>query len=218
MKADIIVGVVISATLHGGILFASYFVKEKAVVAAVQEEETVIEIMQMPIIEPDEPDLPPDEAPPEEIEYVPPQQADVPTASIDSAFTQQIQPPPPSMQRPTGQMGIPAVTNTAKATSGMKDLFDLANLDQVPQPRYQAQPNYPFEMRRAGIAGEVLVGFIVDSEGKTVEIYAVRSSQREFEAAAIQAVSKWTFRPGRKGGRAVNTRMQVPIVFSLNDR
>ena len=35
---------------------------------------------------------------------------------------------------------------------------------------------------------------------------------------AIQAVGKWTFRPGRKGGRAVNTRMQVPIVFSLNDR
>ena len=177
----------------------------------------MIEIMQMPIIEPDEPDVPPDEAPPEEIEYVPPQQADVPTASIDSAFTQQIQPPPPSMQRPSGQMAIPAVS-TSKAASGMKDLFDLANLDQVPQPRYQAQPQYPFEMRRAGITGEVVVGFIVDSQGKAIEVYAVRSTQREFEAAAIQAVGKWTFRPGRKGGRAVNTRMQVPIVFSLNDR
>lgn len=217
MKLDIIVGVVLSAAIHGGVLFASYLTKKEVVVAAVEEEETVIEIMQMPIIEPDEPDVPPDEAPPEEIEYVPPQQADVPTASIDSAFTQQIQPPPPSMQRPSGQMAIPAVS-TAKAASGMKDLFDLANLDQVPQPRYQAQPQYPFEMRRAGITGEVVVGFIVDSEGKAVEVYAVRSTQREFEAAAIQAVGKWTFRPGRKGGRAVNTRMQVPIVFSLNDR
>ena len=217
MKLDIIVGVVLSAAIHGGVLFASYLTKKEVVVAAVEEEETVNEIMQMPIIEPDEPDVPPDEAPPEEIEYVPPQQADVPTASIDSAFTQQIQPPPPSMQRPSGQMAIPAVS-TAKAASGMKDLFDLANLDQVPQPRYQAQPQYPFEMRRAGITGEVVVGFIVDSQGKAIEVYAVRSTQREFEAAAIQAVGKWTFRPGRKGGRAVNTRMQVPIVFSLNDR
>ena len=217
MKLDIIVGVVLSAAIHGGVLFASYLTKKEVVVAAVEEEETVIEIMQMPIIEPDVPDVPPDEAPPEEIEYVPPQQADVPTASIDSAFTQQIQPPPPSMQRPSGQMAIPAVS-TAKAASGMKDLFDLANLDQVPQPRYQAQPQYPFEMRRAGITGEVVVGFIVDSQGKAIEVYAVRSTQREFEAAAIQAVGKWTFRPGRKGGRAVNTRMQVPIVFSLNDR
>ena len=217
MKLDIIVGVVLSAAIHGGVLFASYLTKKEVVVAAVEEEETVIEIMQMPIIEPDEPDVPPDEAPPEEIEYVPPQQADVPTASIDSAFTQQIQPPPPSMQRPSGQMAIPAVS-TAKAASGMKDLFDLANLDQVQQPRYQAQPQYPLEMRRAGITGEVVVGFIVDSQGKAIEVYAVRSTQREFEAAAIQAVGKWTFRPGRKGGRAVNTRMQVPIVFSLNDR
>ena len=42
-------------------------------------------------------------------------------------------------------------------------------------------------------------------------------SQREFESAAVQAVSKWKFKPGRKGGRAVNTHMQVPIVFTLNE-
>lgn len=217
MKRDIILGVLISAAFHGGLLFASNFIKKEAVVQKEEEEELVIMVEQMPQIEPDEPEIPTDEAPPEEIEYVPPQQADVPTASIDSAFTQQIQPPPPQMGKIQGQLTIPTRTASA-AASGMKDLFDLANLDQVPQARYQAQPNYPFEMRRAGITGEVLVGFIVDSEGRTVDVHAIRSSQREFEAAAIQAVSKWTFRPGRKGGRAVNTRMQVPIVFSLNDR
>jgi protein TonB len=72
-------------------------------------------------------------------------------------------------------------------------------------------------MRRAGIAGEVLVDFIVDSNGDVRNAYAVRSSQREFEAAAVQAVSKWKFRPGKKGGRNVNTHMQVPIVFTLNE-
>jgi periplasmic protein TonB len=43
----------------------------------------------------------------------------------------------------------------------------------------------------------------------------VKSSQREFEAAAVQAVSQWKFTPGRKRGSNVNTHMQVPIVFSL---
>ena len=47
--------------------------------------------------------------------------------------------------------------------------------------------------------------------------YAARSTQREFESAAVQAVSKWKFRPGKKSGRAVNTHMQVPIVFTLNE-
>ena len=70
---------------------------------------------------------------------------------------------------------------------------------------------------RAGIAGDVLVDFIVDTNGAVRNAYAARSSQREFEAAAVQAVSKWTFRPGRKGGRAVNTHMQVPVGFTLTD-
>ena len=39
----------------------------------------------------------------------------------------------------------------------------------------------------------------------------------QFEAAAVQAVSKWKFKPGRKGGRDVPTHMQVPIVFTLNE-
>ena len=70
-------------------------------------------------------------------------------------------------------------------------------------------------MRRAGITGDVLVEFIVDANGDVRNAFAVRSSQREFETAAVQAVSKWKFKPGRKGGRAVNTRMQQPITFSL---
>ncbi len=50
MKADIFVGVVLSAALHGGILFASYFSKKTVAAAAAEEEEAVIEIMQMPIV------------------------------------------------------------------------------------------------------------------------------------------------------------------------
>ena len=55
------------------------------------------------------------------------------------------------------------------------------------------------------------------ANGDVREAYAIRSTQREFEAAAVQAVSKWKFRPGKKGGRNVNTKMQVPIVFSITE-
>ena len=72
-------------------------------------------------------------------------------------------------------------------------------------------------MRRAGISGEVVVDFIVDTNGEVRNAFAFHSSQREFEAAAVQAVSKWKFRPGRKNGHAVFTHMQVPIVFTLNE-
>ena len=95
-------------------------------------------------------------------------------------------------------------------------VFDISMLDQTPVARWQARPQYPFEMRRAGIGGEVVVDFVVDVNGDVQKAYAVRSSQREFEAAAVEAVSKWKFKPGRKGGNDVGTHMQVPIVFSVD--
>ncbi len=222
MTRDLIVGIVVSILLHVGFLFGGeiLFAPQEEVVM-VSQEETVIELMEMPQIEPDEPEIVEvtDEAPTEDIpDIAPPMLADVPAQVQVDSFVQQIQPPPPpGMERPKGIVTIPQSPRTGNIGAGMKDLFDLANLDQIPVARFQARPVYPFEMRRAGITGEVLVGFIVDSNGDVRDAYAIRSNQREFEAAAIQAVMKWKFRPGRKGGRAVNTRMQVPIVFSITD-
>jgi TonB family protein len=100
-------------------------------------------------------------------------------------------------------------------TAKSGQVYELSALDQTPVARFQARPQYPFEMRRAGVNGEVVVDFLVDTNGEVQDAYALRSSQKEFEAAAVQAVSKWRFKPGRKGGRDVPTHMQVPIVFTL---
>ena len=171
----------------------------------------------MPKIEPDEPDVvEATDEPVKPLDFAPPMQADVPQLVTDTSFVQQIQPPPPENVRPAaGIMSIPGDRDMSRFRG--IEVFDLSKLDQQPVARFQARPQYPFEMRRAGIAGEVVVDFIVDANGDVQNAYAARSSQREFESAAVQAVSKWKFKPGRKGGRNVNTHMQVPIVFTLND-
>ena len=129
----------------------------------------------------------------------------------------QPKPPLPTVPPAPAAAGDPAnAGNRTVSTFRGTEVFDISKLDQQPQPRFQARPQYPFEMRRAGKSGEVVVDFIVDTNGDVQNAYARKSSQREFEAAAVQAVSKWKFRPGRKAGRNVNTHMQVPIVFSLN--
>ncbi|MCF3651792.1 energy transducer TonB [Synoicihabitans lomoniglobus] len=221
MTRDLIIGLLVSVSLHAGFLFGDRLFPEKEVVqAAVVEEEFTIELMEMPPLEPEPEEIieSTDDAPPEEIEFAPPMQADVPSVNVETPFVQKLQPPPPpGLERPTGIVSIPKTSATRAIGQGMKDLFDLKNLDQQPTPRFQAKPNYPFEMRRAGITGQVVVGFIVDARGNVREAYSVKSSHREFEQAAIQAVSKWRFRPGKKDGRAVNTRMQVPIVFNITD-
>ncbi len=108
-----------------------------------------------------------------------------------------------------------AASNAPVAT-GLTSVFNPTELDQIPIPRFQASPVYPSALRQAGVKGEVTVGFIVDANGNVCEAYALKSTQREFEASAIEAVTKWKFRPGEKGGKPVNTRLQVPIVFNLS--
>lgn len=221
MTRDLIIGLIISVSLHAGFFgWEKLFPEEEVVVVVEQEEEFEIDLIEMPPLEPEPEEIFEEESSDvvEEIEFAPPMQADVPSVNVESAFVQKLQPPPPpGLERPTGVISIPKTSASRAIGKGMKDLFDLKNLDQAPTPRFRSNPVYPFEMRRAGIEGEVVVGFIVDSSGNVREAYPMRSTHREFESAAVQAVSKWRFRPGKKGGRAVNTRMLVPIVFSITD-
>jgi protein TonB len=217
MRKDLIVGILVSALMHGGVLWGIQ--KPKVKVVKVEEEQKNEIQMVMPEIEPEEEETVEelnDETP--ETALAPPSLIDLPTVVPVQAFTQQIQPPPPPGLTPSrGAVVVPVNKPGSQLGKGMKDLFNIADLDNPPQARFQPGPNYPFEMRRAGISGEVTVAFIVDSNGNVVEAYAVKSTQREFESPAVQAVMKWKFKPGRKGGRAVNTKMQVPIVFNLSD-
>lgn len=96
------------------------------------------------------------------------------------------------------------------------DVLDMSDktLDQ-PRPVKQVTPIYPYVMRRAGIGGEVEVGFIVDTEGAVHNAYVIWSNNPWFERPALDAVSKWKFEPGRVNGRPVNVRMTVPIAFEI---
>lgn len=94
-------------------------------------------------------------------------------------------------------------------------VWDPARLDQQPVPRYQSAPLYPYEMKHAGMTGEVVVDFIVDTTGNVRNATVVRSTHHGFDEAAVAAVCKWKFRPGMRNGHAVFTHMAVPIQFTL---
>jgi protein TonB len=211
MRRDLLVGFIFTATLEflvgwGGNL--SHY-KPKPVV---REKEDVIQIA-IPKIEPDEPEVVEDQ-PPTPQDIAPPMQQDVPQVVTPDSFVQQIEPPPPDLSALS--KNIVKIPETRSGLSGI-EVFDISKLDQQPVAKFQARPTFPFEMRRAGISGEVQVDFIVDTNGDVRNAFAAHSSQREFEAPAVQAVSKWKFKPGRKNGHAVFTHMQVPIVFTLSE-
>lgn len=216
MSRDLIIGILLSAVIHLGIFFGDRLIPEKKVVMKKVEEAPKVQLMAMPKMDEPEPEIVETTEEVKPLDLAPPMQQDVPQLATPESFVQKMQPPPPENVAISASMNIVPEIRDPNMFRGMK-VFDISMLDQQPAPKFQARPQYPFEMRRAGIAGEVVVDFIVDTNGDVQNAYALRSSQREFEAAAVQAVSKWKFKPGRKGGRDVPTHMQVPIVFTLNE-
>jgi protein TonB len=216
MRRDLIIGMVVAFALLGGTAGIGEWLRPGAQKVVKQEEEHTI-ALKMPPIEPDEPDVKEvEDTPTPVVDFAPPMQNDVPQLVQVDSFVQQIQPPPPEGLKPvTGVINIPQ--GRLVAGSGMGQIFDISQLDQIPQATVQGRPLYPFEMRRAGITGTVTVEFIVQKNGIVRDAFALKSTQREFEAEAVKAVMKWRFKPGKRGGADVDTRMRVDIVFSLND-
>lgn len=220
MKVDLFVAVFLALALHGGLALSGHFMRKSPAPTPEPEKPGVVELVTLPPVEPEPVDVveAPGESAGDISEIAPPSLADTPSATIDSSFVQQIQPPqPPGLTKPTGAITIPVgrPSTGGGAGSGLGTVFDLASLDQAPVPRFRAPPDYPSEMRRAGISGQVIVEFIVDAQGNVRDAFAHSSTHRDFEPAAIAAVMKWKFRPGKKGGVAQNARMRVPVSFTL---
>jgi len=94
-------------------------------------------------------------------------------------------------------------------------VFDSAQLDVPPRPTFQARPGYPAAFRGKGIGGEALVEFVVDAAGEVRDATAVHTTHPEFATAALEAVAKWKFQAGVKDTRAVNTRLRLPMKFTI---
>ncbi|MCM1449230.1 MAG: M56 family metallopeptidase [Clostridiales bacterium] len=77
---------------------------------------------------------------------------------------------------------------------------------------------YPAEAIEKGIQGNVIVSFVVNTEGKTQDVKVMKPVNPLLDAEAIRVISESTgWIPGRSGGKAVNCNMVVPVRFKLQD-
>jgi len=103
------------------------------------------------------------------------------------------------------------------AMEELKMIFELSEVDRIPQPIYRVAPVFPYEMKQAGISGTVSLLFVCDSQGRVRRIQVKSSSHREFENNAIRALREWKFEPGMKDGQPVNVRMLAPFNFNVSE-
>ena len=72
-------------------------------------------------------------------------------------------------------------------------------------------------MRDARLPGEVTLSIIVGSDGSVAHAEVLESTHPDFEASALEAVMQWHYAAGTKGGKPVNTRLHLPIVFAFQN-
>lgn len=92
-------------------------------------------------------------------------------------------------------------------------IYSLADVDKKPSAANMAQPAYPASMRETKTAGSAEMSFVIDSEGKIHQARAIKSTHRDFEEPAINAVLQSSWNPAEKGGKCVSTLVRIPITF-----
>ncbi len=80
---------------------------------------------------------------------------------------------------------------------------------------FQAGIAYPRFDREAGVSGQVIVRFIVGTDGVPGTVEVVRSVSPGLDRAAMDAVRHARFTPGVQNGRSVAVRMTLPVTFAI---
>jgi TonB family protein len=87
----------------------------------------------------------------------------------------------------------------------------------APYPGNKA-PRYPDDLRNAGVQGEVLLEFVIDSAGhaRPDTYFVLRTSEPRFVQAVTDALPAMRFFPAERRGRPVAQRVAMPFSFSLS--
>lgn len=118
---------------------------------------------------------------------------------------------PPAEAVPEGEAeGVPAgstgETGTALPAGG--DISAPRVLDRVIPP-------YPEDARLSGRQGQVVVEMVIDEEGRASGARVVNGLSETLDAAALEAVAAWRFKPATRNGEPVRVLFRVTVEFRL---
>ena len=113
--------------------------------------------------------------------------------------------------------------NQDEEAAEMKSLEDEA-IARVGQPGVippditnKVAPIYPKKAKKEAIQGFVIVDAIFYKNGRIGDLKVLRGlgdGQYGFEEAAMAAVSKWRFKPGKVGGKSADVRISLKVDFT----
>jgi TonB family protein len=77
---------------------------------------------------------------------------------------------------------------------------------------------YPKQASIQNLKGKVVLGFVIEPSGRVSNIYIKESVGGGCDQEAIRILGLMKWKPARKEGLAVRSRMKLPIAFDLNNK
>ena len=219
-------GTVTSIVLHSIVVGLAVYATANAAIQNEKPRQEKIDFVETPK---DEPPPPKDEPPP-------PPPPDIVAAP----------PPPKGFQVLTAPVEIPDVIPDIDLSKKVTDENDFSGkgvaggvakgveggkaVVQSDQPYFEFQvekpvvpapgstsPRYPDMLRQAGVEGEVLAQFVVDTTGRAEagSLKILKSSHDLFVQSVKNALPQMKFIPAEVGGRKVKQLVQQPFTFGL---
>jgi periplasmic protein TonB len=84
-----------------------------------------------------------------------------------------------------------------------------------PQLLYKVEPEFSEEARKAKHQGVVLLSIVVDANGGVRNVRVLQSLGLGLDEKAVEAVSRWRFRPGLFDGKPAATEATIQVNFQL---
>ncbi len=129
-------------------------------------------------------------------------------------------PPPTSFPEsvPGGSVGV-ALTAAPPSPRPRKAVLTGFGLSDGPLMNiFKVQPRYPAAAQARGLEGTVIVQFDVTAHGTVQNVVVVESSSRIFNKAAIEAASRFKYRPKVVDGTSVGVQgLQQLFRFDMEE-
>jgi TonB family protein len=116
-------------------------------------------------------------------------------------------PPPPSAKAPKDPPYDPAFD--------AGPVYPIGAGVTAPTIIYKTEPSYTNEAREKKLSGNVNLSLIVNAAGQPKEIQVTRTLGMGLDEKAVEAVSKWRFKPGMKDGVPVRVRVTIFVAFQI---
>jgi len=201
--------------LHGGLLWAMQSGLLRKAVELVVPVQMLSDFIEAPAPKA----VPPPPVPPSPVRQpvskaaaVQPQPAPQPMAVVDDAPEPDARVVQVATTSPTVPIAVPVSTATAAVAAPPRVELPSSDADYLQNPR----PVYPPLSKRLGEQGQVVYSVLIGTDGLPVSARLVKSSGFDrLDQAALSAVMRWRYSPGKRNGEATAMSFNVPINWVL---